>query len=78
VTDSTNTSGEDNLGYNGTFVVESVSDDITFHLHYIYTTPGALFTNNTTSRTILSPRFERNNLQSNLYIYRKEVIYFVY
>jgi len=38
------------------------------------TTPGTLFTNNTTTRSILSPRFERNNLQSNLYIYRKEVI----
>ena len=72
VTDSTNTSGEDNLGYNGTFVV-TVSDDLTF-TYTTSTTPGSPFTNNTTSRTILSPRFERNNLQSNLYIYRKEVI----
>ena len=72
VTDSTNTSGEDNLGYNGTFVV-TVSDDLTF-TYTTSTTPGSPFTNATTSRTILSPRFERNNLQSNLYIYRKEVI----
>jgi hypothetical protein len=37
-------------------------------------TPGTTFTNNTTSRTILSPRFERNNLQSNIYNYRNELI----
>jgi hypothetical protein len=72
VTDSTNTSGEENIGYNGTFVV-TVSDDSTF-TYTTSTTPGTLFTNNTTTRSILSPRFERNNLQSNLYIYRKEVI----
>ena len=73
VTDSVNTSGEDNVGYNGTFVV-TVTNDLTF-TYTLSTTPGsASFTNNTTSRTILSPRFERNNLQSNLYIYRKEVI----
>ena len=73
VTDSVNTSGEDNVGYNGTFVV-TVTDDLTF-TYTLSTTPGsASFANNTTSRTILSPRFERNNLQSNLYIYRKEVI----
>jgi len=73
VTDSVNTSGEDNVGYNGTFAV-TVSDDLTF-TYTLLTTPGSdSFTNNTTSRTILSPRFERNNLQSNLYIYRKEVI----
>jgi hypothetical protein len=73
VTDSINTSGEDNVGYNGTFVV-TVSNDLTF-TYTLSTTPGsASFTNNTIIRSILSPRFERNNLQSNLYIYRKEVI----
>jgi hypothetical protein len=30
VTDSTNTSGEDDRGYNGTFAVSSVVDDMTF------------------------------------------------
>ena len=73
VTDSTNTSGEDDLGYNGTFTVASVADDMTFT--YITTrSPGTTFTNDTTSRTILSPRFERNNLQSNIYNYRNELI----
>jgi hypothetical protein len=72
VTDSTNTTGEDDRGYNGTFVVASVVDDMTF-THTTTRTPAA-FTNVTTNRTILSPRFERNNLQSNLYNYRSELI----
>jgi hypothetical protein len=68
VTD-TSTSG---TSYNGTFVVASVVDDMTF-THTTTETP-LLFTNNTTNRTTLLPRFERNNLQSNLYNYRSEVI----
>jgi len=73
VTDSTNSSGTDDVGYNGTFTVASVVDDMTFTYTTIRT-PGSPFTNNTSLRTILSPRFERNDLQSNLYIYRNEVI----
>ena len=72
VTDSTNTSGEDDRGYNGTFAVASVIDDMTF-THTTTRTPAA-FTNVTSNRTTLLPRFERNNLQSNLYNYRSEVI----
>ena len=73
VTDSTNTDGADNLGYNGTFTVASIVDDMTFT--YITTlTPGTTFTNNTSVRTTTLPRFERNNLQSNLFVYRNEVI----
>ena len=59
-------------GYNGTFTV-TVVDDMTFS----YDTGGQLpggFTNNTGIRTDVSPRFERNDLQSNLYLYRNEVI----
>jgi hypothetical protein len=75
ITDSDYTPAEDNRGSNGTFVVATVSDDMTF----TYTTPDSYtpsnsFTNNTTNRTTLLPRFERNNLQSNLYNYRSEVI----
>jgi microcystin-dependent protein len=73
VTDSTNTTGTDNLGYNGTVTVASVVNDMTF----TYTptkTPGTSFTNNISNRTAALPRFERNDLQSNLYIYRNEVI----
>jgi microcystin-dependent protein len=73
VTDSTNTTGEDDRGYNGTFAVASVVDDMTF-THTTTRTPGTTFTNVTSNRTTLSPRLERNNLQSNLYNYRSEVI----
>ena len=72
VTDSTSGStGTDDLGYNGTYTV-TVVDDMTF-TYTTTKTPGT-FTNNTSLRTISSPRFERNDLQSNLYIYRNEVI----
>jgi hypothetical protein len=75
ITDSTYTTAVSDRGSNGTFVVASVVDDMTF----TYTTPDSygsnlVFTNDTTNRSITSPRFERNNLQSNLYIYRNEVI----
>jgi microcystin-dependent protein len=72
VTDSTNTTGADNLGYNGTVTVTVVND-----MTFTYTptkTPGTSFTNNISNRTAALPRFERNDLQSNLYIYRNEVI----
>jgi hypothetical protein len=74
VTDSTNTSGTYDLGYNGTFTVASVDNDMTFTYELpAIRTPGT-FTNNTSNRTTLSPRFERNNLQTNLYNYRNEII----
>ena len=73
VTDSTNTAGTNNLGYNGAFTVASVADDMTF-TYTTTATPGTTFTNNTANRTTSLPRFERNDLQSNLYVYRNEVI----
>ena len=72
VTDSTSGStGTDDLGYNGTYTV-TVVDDMTFT--YATTRTTGTFTNNTSLKTITSPRFERNDLQSNLYIYRNQVI----
>jgi microcystin-dependent protein len=71
VTDSTNTDGLIDKGYNGTFTV-TVVDDLTF-TYTTSTTPGS-FTNNVNTRTTALPRFERNNLQENLYVYRNEVI----
>ena len=73
VIDSTNPTGKDNLSYNGTVGITSVVDDMTFRYAVGITTIGA-FTNVTSNRTTLLPRFERNNLQSNLYNYRSEVI----
>ena len=71
VTDSTNTGGLIDKGYNGTFTV-TVVDDLTF-TYTTSTTPGT-FTNNVNTRTTALPRFERNNLQENIYVYRNEVI----
>ena len=71
VTDSTNTDGLIDKGYNGTFDA-TVVDDLTF-TYTTSTTPGA-FTNNVNTRNISLPRFERNDLQENLYIYRNEII----
>jgi microcystin-dependent protein len=65
--------GTDNLGYNGTFTVASIVNDMSF-TYTTTRTPGTPFTNNTSNRTTLLPRFERNDLQSNFYIYRNEVI----
>ena len=71
--------GTFNRGYNGTFDVASIVDDMTFTYSLdgdgdgSYQTPGG-FTNNTGIRTDTLPRFERNDLKSNLYLYRSEVI----
>ena len=73
VTDTTNTSGIINSGYNGTFTVSSVTDNMEFK--YVNTqTPSAFMTNDVTVRNISLPRFERNDLQKNLYVYRNETI----
>ena len=76
VTDSTNTSGTYDLGYNGTFTVASISstDDNTFTYALPEIRIPGTFTNNTSNRTTSLPRFERNNLQTNLYNYRNEII----
>jgi hypothetical protein len=78
VTSSDNTAGTINVGYNGTFAVASVTNDKTFtysttDVGGVVHTPGS-FTNDVTSRTTALPRFERNDLKSNYYIYRSDVI----
>ena len=73
VTDTTNTVGTANSGYNGSWAVASVSNDMEF----TYTTGrslGPALTNDLASRTTSLPRFERNDAQSNLYVYRNETI----
>jgi len=74
VTDSLlNSAGDFNKGYNGTFTVSEVTDDLTFKYVITDRTPGT-FTNDTSIRTTSLPRFERNDLRSNFYIYRNEVV----
>ena len=72
VTDSTNTGADFNSGFNGTFDVASVVDDLTF-TYTIATTPGTA-TNDFNVKSTNLPRFERSDLKTNLYIYRAEVI----
>jgi hypothetical protein len=79
VTDASGSpTGADNLGYNGTFTVTSIVNDKTFTYSttdvFGVTHATGTFTNDTSSRTLFSPRFERNDLQSNYYIYRNQVI----
>ena len=72
VIDTNNTDAEDNLGYNGTFIVSNVPNNMEFE----YTNnqlPGT-FQNDITIRNENLPRFERSDLKSNFYIYRNEVI----
>jgi hypothetical protein len=58
--------------YNGTFTVASIVNATSF-TYTTNVTPGS-FTNDITVRTTSLPRFERNDLKSNLYVYRNEVI----
>ena len=68
-------------GYNGSFIVASIIDDKTF-TYNAQDTNGVVhsignFTNVVTtdaSRTTTLPRFERNDIKSNFYIYRNETI----
>ncbi len=78
VQSTTNTVGAANSAYNGTFTVSQVTNAQEFQ----YSTTDADgnvhtagdFTNDTASRTTALPRFSRNDLQTNFYIYRNEVI----
>ena len=73
VTDSVNTAGAANTGYNGSFSVTTVHNDMQF-AYQPSKNHGTSSTNNTASRTTSLPRFERNDVQSNLYVYRNEVL----
>jgi len=73
VTDSINVAGAANTGYNGSFSVTSVHNNMQF-AYQPSKTHGTSSTNITSNRTTSLPRFERNNIQSNLYVYRNEVI----
>ena len=78
VTSTENTAGTENKGYNGVFTVLSIPDDKTFTHSTTdvddITHNGGSFTNNTSTRTIALPRFERTDWKGNFYIYRNEVI----
>ena len=73
LTDNTNVTGAFNVGYNGQFTVGTVVDDMTF-TYETTASPTSPATNDVTVRNINLPRFERADLQTNLYVYRNEVI----
>ena len=78
VTSTTNANAKKSIGYNGTFSVTAVSNDKTFtysstDIFGVTHSPGNI-TNDTNVRNIELPRFVRNDVQENYYIYRVEVI----
>ena len=78
VQSSFNTSGIDDKGFNGTFVVSEITNDKEFKYSPTDTsgithTTGT-FTNTTHTRSTLLPRFDRNNNSGNFFIYRTEVV----
>ena len=78
VISSTNTDANSAVGFNGRFEVSSVPNVNTF----TYSTTDVvgvahttgIFQNNVNSRNTDLPRFEREDLKSNLFVYRNEVI----
>ena len=81
VTDFANTDGEFNKGYNGSFTVVGINtNNMEFSVvNNNVPAPGANFsdknsTNDTNTRTIDLPRYDRNDLTSNFYIYRNETV----
>ena len=79
ITDNQGTAtGVFNKGYNGSFLVSGIVDDKTFEYQSTDTagvthTIGT-FTNNISTRNTLLPRFERNDIKSNFYIYRNDTM----
>ena len=78
VTSTTNSSGKNGLGFNGTFLVSSITNDKTFVTSstdiFGTTHSTGTFTNDVHTRGIGLPKFTRNDVQENFYTYRVETI----
>jgi len=82
VKSSDNTTGAKDAGYNGTFTVDTVPDNMSFTYKPGRTdpTPGTTATNPFSGKigvddlTVSYPRFERIDMQSNVYLYRNEIL----
>ncbi len=79
VKSSTNSTGRFDSGYNGRFIVSNIIDAYTFRYTTTNTITGVTqsagtFTDTTSTRDQNLPRFERNDWQSNLFVYRNEII----
>ena len=73
VKSSDNTVGTANSGFNGTFTVSAINSDMEFE-YTSSNTAGTFTASSIDTRDENLPRFERNDLQKNLYVYRNEVI----
>ena len=69
-TDTTNTVGAANSGYNGSFTVISVPDSLSFTYNPGRNIPISVTNTFDKSSATSSPRFERTDLRSNIYNYR--------
>jgi len=79
VKSDTNITGVGNSGYNGTFIVSSIPSSKTFtysvtDIDGISHDVGTFTSGQLDTRDIDLPRFERNDILSNFYIYRNETI----
>jgi len=78
VTSSTNTDTDNTIGFNGRFEVTTIPNANTFtysttDIVGVAHTTG-IFQSDVNTRLSTLPRFEREDLKSNLYVYRNEVI----
>ena len=73
IQDTSNTVGTANSGYNGTFTVVSISNDMEF-TYETGASLGPALTNDLTNRTTSLPRYEVRDLQNKLFVYRNEII----
>ena len=78
VQSSTNSNGQDDKGYNGTFIISDIVNDKVFRYSTTDTSNVThnvgTFVNNTQTRSTLLPRFDRNDCKGNFFVYRTEVI----
>ena len=69
-TDTTNSVGAANSGFNGTFTVENIPDSLSFTYNPGRIIPVSVTNSFDKSSATSSPRFERTDLKSNIYTYR--------
>ena len=74
VTDSSNTVGAANSGFNGKFVVSNVVNDLEFEYSTGNESIPNFATNDFNVKNSTLPRFERTDLKSNVYLFRNNII----
>ena len=70
ITSTNNTTGADDLGFNGTFTVTAVNNSK--HFRYSLTTNPGTFTSDTSNRTTSLPHFKRKKFNNTYFIFRTE------